>query len=95
MTAAYSTTCVSELLQLRRDAVELGVKSGADRIDGGDDHDRNAGGDQAIFDSGASNSFFRNARTLDICQTPVRLRRQDNAFQPFEKEFRQQPQNCD
>ena len=47
-----------DLLQLRGDGVEFRVKSGADRVDGGDNHNRNAGSDQAVFNrSGASTRF--------------------------------------
>jgi hypothetical protein len=41
-----------KLLQLRRDAVELGVEGRADRVDGCDDHDRNSRGDQTVFNRG-------------------------------------------
>ena len=42
------------LLQLRRDGGELAVEGGADRIDGSNDHDRNASGDQAVLNRGRS-----------------------------------------
>ena len=37
------------LLELGRNARELGIERRADRIDCRDDHDRNAGGDQTVF----------------------------------------------
>jgi hypothetical protein len=37
-------------LKLVPDGGERGIELGADRLDGGDDHDRNAGGDQAVLD---------------------------------------------
>lgn len=40
------------LLKLDRNVVELGVEAGADCIHGSDDHNRNAGGNQAIFNRG-------------------------------------------
>ena len=53
-----------ELLQLRRDGIELGIEVGADRVDGGDDHDRNAGGDQAVFDGGGPRLIFQKRKNL-------------------------------
>ena len=40
--------------ELGRDVVERILQLAADRIDRPDDHDRNAGGDQAVFDSGGA-----------------------------------------
>jgi hypothetical protein len=40
------------LFQRRIDRCELGAEVGADTIDGGQDHDTEAGCDQAIFDRG-------------------------------------------
>src|ERR1700691_5627324 len=40
----------SSLFQLRGDAAEARVQLGADAVHGGDDRNRDAGGDQAIFD---------------------------------------------
>jgi hypothetical protein len=39
----------SDLFQLRRDAGEGGVELAAEAVHGGDDRNRNAGGDQTIF----------------------------------------------
>ena len=54
------------LVKLLRDEIELGIERAADRIDAGNDHDRDAGGEQAVFDGGRSNSSFRKAMTLRI-----------------------------
>ncbi len=43
-----------QLLELGRDVIELGVEAGADRVHGGDDHHRNAGGNQSVFDGGGA-----------------------------------------
>jgi len=43
-----------ELLQLRRDARESGVEGRTERIDGGNDSDRDTGSNEAIFDGGCS-----------------------------------------
>ena len=43
---------VRRLLKLRRDAVELRIQAGADRVHGRNDHDRNASSDEAILDRG-------------------------------------------
>ena len=42
------------LLELRRDAGETAVEGRADRIDGRDDHNGNASGDEAVLDRGRS-----------------------------------------
>jgi len=55
---------MSRLLQLGRDAVELGIEAGADRIDGGDDHDRNAGGNQAVFNRGSAGLILQKRKYL-------------------------------
>lgn len=39
------------LIQCIGDILELGVERATNRIDGRDDHDRNASGDQAVLDS--------------------------------------------
>ena len=39
-----------ELLELGRDALELGVQRGAEAVHDRDDRDRDASSDQAIFD---------------------------------------------
>ena len=53
-----------ELLQLGRDVVEFGVKSGTDIVDCGDDHDRNTSGDQAVFNRGRSGLVFQECVNL-------------------------------
>ena len=42
------------------DLVERGLEVLADRCDSGDDHDRNAGGDQAILDRGGTRLVQRD-----------------------------------
>ena len=50
----YSYVWSSALFELLGDVIELGIKRAAYRIDGGNDHDRNAGGNQAVFDNGST-----------------------------------------
>lgn len=40
------------LLELRRDALELGIQRATQRIDNCDDRNRNAGGNEPVFDRG-------------------------------------------
>ena len=54
------------LLQLGRNARELAVERRADRIDRRDDHDRDTGGDQAVFDRSRTRLVLENANSLDI-----------------------------
>jgi hypothetical protein len=42
------------LLELGRDGVKPGVEAGANALDRTNDHNRNAGGDQAIFNRGGA-----------------------------------------
>jgi hypothetical protein len=51
----------SVLLKLGRNAGELAVERGADRIDRGDDHDRNARSNQTVF-NGRSAGFILEER---------------------------------
>src|SRR5438445_11661671 len=44
----------SRLLERAVDRSELGVQSGAEAVDGGNDRQRNASGDQAVFDGGGA-----------------------------------------
>jgi hypothetical protein len=55
---------MSQLLKLGRDAVELGVEARADRIDRGNDHDRNAGGNQTIFNRGGAGLILQKSKDL-------------------------------
>ena len=50
------------LLQLGRNARELAVERGADRID----HDRDTGSDQAVFNRSRTRLVLENANSLDI-----------------------------
>ena len=49
------------LFQLRRDAAEACIQLGADAVDGSDNHNRDAGGDQAIFDGRRSGLILPKA----------------------------------
>jgi hypothetical protein len=42
--------------------LELRIERAADRIDACDDHNRNAGGDQAIFDGGSARLVFEERK---------------------------------
>ena len=42
------------LFQRRTHRAKSGVEGGADAVDGGDDHEADAGSDQAIFDRGGA-----------------------------------------
>jgi len=52
----------SVLLELGRDRLELRVQGCTDRIDRRDDHNRNAGGDQTIFDGGSARLVFEERK---------------------------------
>jgi hypothetical protein len=70
MTAASPDPATwSALLKLGRNARELAVEGGADRIDRRNDHNRNTGGDQAVFNRGRTRNLLR---TSQISRTSVR-----------------------
>ena len=50
----FSNLACEVLFKLGRDARKLVVQRGAKAIDHGDDSDRNAGGNQTIFNSGSA-----------------------------------------
>ena len=52
----------SRSAQLRVDAAELRVQRAADAVDDGDDHDGNAGRDQAVFDGGRAGLISKETR---------------------------------
>jgi hypothetical protein len=58
------------LFKLRRDARERGIELAAQSIDYGDDRDRDASGNQAVFDGGSprlvfqKRDYFRHHSTL-------------------------------
>src|SRR3954464_10094293 len=52
----------SVLLEAGRDRVELGVQRGAQVIDDSDDRQRDAGGDQTVFNGGGAGFIFREIR---------------------------------
>jgi hypothetical protein len=52
------------LFELLGNVIELGIKRAADRIDGGNDHNRDAGGDQAVFDSGSTRLIIQKGNDL-------------------------------
>src|SRR5271169_3122021 len=58
------------LFQLGRDAREGGVKLGAQAIDHGDDGDRDAGSDQAIFNSGSPRIVLQEGKDLRHVNAP-------------------------
>ena len=58
----YSHVWSYALFKLLGDVIELGIKRAADRIDACDDHNRNAGGDQAIFDGGSARLVFEERK---------------------------------
>ena len=62
----YSYVWSYALFKLLGDVIELGIERAADRIDGSNDHNRNAGGDQAVFDGGSTRLIIQK-RTLRIC----------------------------
>src|SRR3954451_14089018 len=53
---------VDRLLQRAADGRELGVQRGAEIVDDGDDGQRDAGGDQAVFDGGGAGFIVRETR---------------------------------
>jgi hypothetical protein len=53
------------LLQLGRNTLELAVEVGADRVNGGDNHNRNPSGDQPIFDCSCTGFIFEKRETCD------------------------------
>jgi hypothetical protein len=65
LTASHDPATWSLSLQLGRNAVKLGVEARTDRIHGGDDDNRDAGSDQAIFNGRCARLVFekrKNAR---------------------------------
>jgi hypothetical protein len=52
------------LLQLGRNARELAVERRADRIDRRDDHDRDTGGDQAVFNCSRTRLVLEKRKQL-------------------------------
>ena len=50
------------LLQRAVDAAELGVQVAADAVDDGDNGERNAGGDEAVFDGGGAGLVLHKTR---------------------------------
>jgi hypothetical protein len=50
------------LLQLGRNTLELAVEVGANRVDGRDNHDRNASGDQPVFDCSCTGFIFEKRK---------------------------------
>jgi hypothetical protein len=52
----------SVLLELGRDTGQFGVEGRTNRIDRSDDHDRNAGGDQTVFNCGP----LRKEKTFEM-----------------------------
>jgi hypothetical protein len=61
------------LLKLGLDARERAVELGAQTIDHGDDRDRNAGGNQTIFDGGSARVVFQETNKLVHHTVPMLL----------------------
>ena len=55
---------VQNLFQLGRYAVELAVQGRTNRVDRCNDHDRNAGSDQAVFNRGGARIIFQKRSDL-------------------------------
>ncbi|MGY4346299.1 hypothetical protein ACVWXM_002766 [Bradyrhizobium sp. GM7.3] len=53
---------IDRLLQRAADRGELGVQRGAEIVDDGDDGQRDAGGNQTVFDGGGAGFIFRETR---------------------------------
>ena len=62
ITEAFAMLSRYRLFQIGRDELELGIEGGADTVDGNDDHDRNTGGDQAVFDGGRAGFILHETR---------------------------------
>src|SRR5260370_565408 len=62
ITEASAVLSRYRLLQFGRDELEFGIEGGADTVDGNDDHDRNAGGDQTVFDGGGAGFILHETR---------------------------------
>src|SRR3954463_13117424 len=61
-TGLFEFAIRTALLEAARDRGELGVQRGAQVIDDSDDRQRNAGGDQTVFNSGGAGFIFRKTR---------------------------------
>ena len=60
------------LLELGRDAGELGIQLGAEAIDHGDDRNGNPGSDQAVLDGSCPRAIFQETQNkLVHWQVPV------------------------
>jgi hypothetical protein len=57
-----STSHMEMLLQLGRNTLEFAVEVGANRVDGGDNYDRNASGNQPVFDCSCTRLIFEKRR---------------------------------
>ena len=71
MTEAFDSGSQRRLLQRGVDRGELVVQVGAEAVDDGDNGERNAGRDEAIFDGGSAGlSFTKRAMRFFIGVTP-------------------------
>jgi hypothetical protein len=59
------------LFKLGRDATEFRVEAATNRVDGGDDNDRNAGSDQTVFDCGRTRLVFEKRKNSRHDALPV------------------------
>src|SRR6185312_13346473 len=62
--ASHIPTCRPGLFQLGRDAAEVGVQLRADRVDDGDDGNRDASSDQTVFDRGRTRLVLEKRNNL-------------------------------
>ena len=67
------------LIKHIRNVLELCIERTADRIDGGNDDDRNAGCDQAVLDGGGARLIFQEPKpqNLSSCVAHITLKRAD------------------
>jgi hypothetical protein len=61
------------LLELRRDARERGIEFAAQSIDYGDNRNRDASGNQAVFDGGSSRLVFQKRNDSRHYSTLLRV----------------------
>jgi hypothetical protein len=72
-TGAFDAFSQRRLFQRGRDTLEVRFQGGADTVDGSDDHDRDAGGDQAVFDGSGAGLVLQEARNKVLDQIKLHL----------------------
>src|SRR5438445_10722635 len=65
---AFGALAQHPLFQRGRNSFELGLQGAADAVDGSDDHDRDTGGNQAIFDGGGAGLVLQETRNQVLHQ---------------------------